>query len=108
MATISDSARHTACQVLHSGPRVLLGGERKKDHSAREGKEDKQAGGWPGLEPRQKNMRVERNRHAPETGEIFPPVRPAHDYQKGAQIMEKIHLPKASMSGRFFILFILH
>ena len=36
-------------------------------------------------------MRAELNGHAPETEEIFPPLRPAHHHQKGAQIIEKIH-----------------
>ena len=39
-------------------------------------------------------MQAELDGHAPETEEIFPPPRPAHDHQKGAQIMEKIHPPK--------------
>ena len=63
--------------------------------SLRQGRQgDKQAGSRMGLEPRQKNMRVELNGHAHKTEEKFPPLRPAHDHQKGAQIMEKIHPPK--------------
>ena len=70
------------------GPRLLLDGERRKITSP--GKARRSAGGWPGFEPRQKNMRAKLNGHAPKTEEIFPPLRPAHDHQKGAQIMEKI------------------
>ena len=44
-------------------------------------------------------MRAKLNGHAPETEEIFPPLRPAHDHQKGAQIMGKIQPPYASRHG---------